>query len=648
MSALLGLALGPSCAGGASTPSFVTDAGARTDAPSVSDDAGPGGMPDALGPALMDSGTAGRETSDIACADFLDDDGDRLTDCADTASCGALPICCVGSTTRDCCAPPTTLAPVLALAGCAGPLANCIGGAVAFGTPGPVLATTRSDGGSCLAGESMAPQGSDRSDGGAVATASLDTTVGALGLEATLGVSQTSASTLDAIAVGLTEQSDLASTASVHVRPLVAVVLSATDQTLRAVAGDVAFPTHPLAEIASPACGDLEVRIETSPAGTFDAYYRVPPSTTWVTLESARPYEPSTAAHVVAYGRSTNPGLDGVHAWVRSVSVGRTACDVIEPSRAPGAAFTTLPGTGAIRSVSRVGSRAVYEMNGSIYVAGVDASGHLQPLGRPGPTGDRILAPGEATFLASGIADPELVAIDENRRLFFTGIDAAGTRSIGYLDFDTDVLSRVTMSVPRQLVPPDAVHAVGVDGPAYFETLTPAGSGMPEVLHRWIVFRAIVDAAHSELRAVELVGSSALLGTDLETRNTVETPQFYTQASPVSPDDALYANRASVDTAFDHDEIAAPEVVAYGGVVRVFFAARRGARWSIGVLRSPDFAHFELAYPDAILSGSGSGFDAVSVSDPDVSVDASNRLTLYYTATDGTTTQPAVATQEIP
>ena len=35
-------------------------------------------------------------------------------------------------------------------------------------------------------------------------------------------------------------------------------------------------------------------------------------------------------------------------------------------------------------SVSRVGSIAVYEMGGSIYAAGVDGTGHLQPLGRVG------------------------------------------------------------------------------------------------------------------------------------------------------------------------------------------------------------------------------------------------------------------------
>jgi hypothetical protein len=123
--------------------------------------------------------------------------------------------------------------------------------------------------------------------------------------------------------------------------------------------------------------------------------------------------------------------------------------------------------------------------------------------------------------------------------------------------------------------------------------------------------------------------------------------QFYTSASPTSPEQALYANRVDDPAAFDADEIAAPEIIVQRNVIRVFFAARRGARWSIGMLRSPDFSHFELAYPDAILTGSGLGFDAVSVSDPDVTIDTSGTLTLYYTATDGTVTQPGLATQEV-
>lgn len=644
--AVIATTLAAGCADSGAPSYLDRDVGVLPDA-GVSVDAPPPFNPEAGAPA--DAMTGGREATDVACADFVDDDGNGAIDCADTAGCGTRPICCVGSTASRCCAPPRTLAPVIALDACTSSvITDCVSGMSTFGSPTPQLVTMRADGGACASGASLAPQGSDRSDGGLVSTSSIDTTTGAVAIEARLGVSTSAASTLDAIAVGLTDQSDLATTSLVHVRPSVSVLVSATDQTIRAIAGDVAFPTHPLASILTGSCSELEVRIVTNPAGTFDAFYRIAPSAAWITLESARPFQPTPSAHVIAYGRSTNPGIDGVHAWVRSVSTSTATCDVMDPIRAATGAFTTLPsGAHAIRSVSRVGSIAVYEMDGAIYAAGVDGTGHLQALGRTGADGDRILAPGEMPFMASGLADPELVAIDENRRLFFTAIDAAGTRSIGYLDFDTTVALRVTGSTPRQIVPPAEVHAMHADGPAYFETHVTGIDGS-STLHRWIVFRAVVDATHSELRAAELAGSSALLGVTTETRDVAApAAQFYTSASPYSADQALYANRVDDAAAFDHDEIAAPEIIVQRGVVRVFFAARRGARWSIGMLRSPDFAHFELAYPDAVLTGSGAGFDAVSVSDPDVAIDTSGTLTLYYTATDGTVTQPGLATQEV-
>lgn len=643
--ALIGL---PACgASGGASPWLGVDGGVSlSDTGMVTVDAGAADAapPDAGTPTpFIDAGTAGREDTDIACADFLDDDTNMLVDCADTTGCGSRPICCVGSTSSACCTAPTTLAAVLDLDACTDPLAVCASGMVTFGTPLPTLASSRADGGACAAGGSMAPQGGDRSDGGLVASQALDTTIGTVALESTLGVSGTPASTLDAVGVGLTAQQDLSSASLAHVRPTVAVVLSATDHTLRAVAGDVAFPTHDLDGILDTACTDLEVRIVTSPSGTFDAYYRRVGASTWTDLERGRPYEPAISVHVVAYGRSTNPGIDGVHAWVRSVSAGRVACDVLDPVRSTTGVFSPAPTPGpAIRSVSRVGPIAVYEQEGAIYVAGVDGAGQLRSLGRPDQ--DRVLVPGEAPFIMSAVEDPELAAIGDNRRLLFTGVAADGTRSIGYLDFDTDLTNRVTMSSPRQLLTPSALGIQGVDGPAYFETVDATGA-----MHRFLVFRAIVSATRSEIRAVELVGDSAVLGVNLEAADVSRSgAQFYTSASPLTADEAIYTNRAEDPTAFDHDEIAAPEVVVYRDVVRVFFAARRGARWSIGMLRSPDFAHFQLAYPDAVLSSRGSGFDAVSVSDPDASVDAAGLLSLYYTASDGTIVQPGLATQEVP
>jgi hypothetical protein len=615
------------------------------------------GSPMSISDAAVDAGPIARgENTDLACADFRDDDGNGLTDCADTM-CGGISICCVGSTSEHCCAAPMALPAQLALGTCtAGTLAECAPALASFGAPTPTVTSTRADGGACTVGPVIAPQGSDRSDGGLVAATPIDTTTGTVAIESTLGVTlmATPATTLDGIAFGLTAQTDLAGMTLAHVRPVVGVVVSATDQTIRAVAGDISYPAHDLGPLmaGSGACSDLEVRIVTTPAGTFSVWTRLPGGASWVPLETARPYGRSTAARLVVYGRSTNPGVEGVHAWVRALSIDRTACDVMDPTRGTTGAFVTLPGAGGIRSVSRVGSIAVYERGGSIWVASVDGNGRLVPANRMGTNGDLLLAPSASDpFMESALRDPELVNLGDTRRLFFTGVSATGVRSIGYVDFDMDVMQPVNGSMPRRLIAPGDVGAVHVDGAAYFETQSPALEPMMmPVTHRWVVFRAVMaGGTRHELRAAELAGDDTLLGGVAESRDvTVPPAQFYTTASPLTADEAFYANRETDEAAFDHDEIAAPEVVAYGGVTRVFFAARRGARWSIGMLRSPDFAHFELAYPGPVLAGSGSGFDAVSVSDPDVWIDGAGRLTLYYTASDGTSTEPGLATQEVP
>ncbi len=639
--AVVALAAIPACASDSPNAGTVSDAGAGGAADvGVSVDAA----------RLVDApGTPpGFENTDRACADFRDDDDNGDTDCADVG-CGATAICCVGSTSSTCCTAPESLASVVDLTGCtsSAPL-DCAPGVEVFGSAAPVLTTQRDDGGLCAPATVLAPQGDDRSDGGVLASAALDTSSGVVALEARVGVSASSAATLDAIGVGLTDQSALASTSSPHVRPIVALVVSATDQAIRAVAGDIALASHPLGPIlAAGGCPELELRIVTRPSGTFDTFYRAVGAASWISLDQGLPFQTTPVAHAVAFGRSTNPGAEGVHAWLSSLSADHTTCDVLDPVRSTQSVFPGAP-TGTIGSVSRVGGVAAYELDGDVYAAGVDADGRLHTLGRPGASGDRILAAGEASFFALGLADPELVPVGENLRLFFTAIGAGGRRSIGYVDFDATLSQRVVESAPRELVPPDALGVSAVDGPAYFETLADDGPGGATILHRYVVFRAVLPDGRSELRAAELDGSAPQLGLAAETRDADSPPAFYTSASPLSPTEALYANRADDATRFDADEVAAPEVVEYRGVVRVFFAARRGARWSIGMLRSPDFHHFELAYPGAVLAGTGVGFDAVSVSSPDAVLDTTTgQLTLYYAATDGTNVQPGLATQQV-
>ncbi len=648
--ALVGLPFAAACAavGAPMTPdpgggdASASDAGAALDAALVPN---PGrGASELLG-------------DEVACADFLDDDAGGGADCTDM-NCARSHVCCVQSTSVECCAAPAIAAPALDFrsASCAtsSPAASCVSGVTGFGTAASAFVRDIDAVGSfCADGMgAMAPQGGARSDAGLLFEQSYDTGAAAVALEAHVGVGSAATGSIDAIALGLTEQTDLAG-ANARVRVTVGIVVSATDQTVRAVAGDVAFEAYPLSTaFAAGECQELDLRIETSPRGTFDAFYRrhdETGATTWMPLALGQSFQPRPLARPVVYGRTTNPGIEGVHAWVRSVGVASALCDVLAPARSASTVFTGSVTAANVRSVSRLGALAAYEIEGTIYSAGVDGNGHIDPTTAPTNPAliDPLLAPG--SFYGAGAFDPELTQIGVNARLYFTGLSATGVRSIGYLDFTSDLMARVTGSTPRALLSPGDIGVLGVDGPSYLETTEATGARK-----RLLVFRAVVadgPATHSEIRALELNGSDAILGADMETitdfAGAADTPAYYSRSSPFSPGVALYRNRVDDETAFDRDEVGQPEIVAYHGVFRIFFAGRRGARWSIGMIRSPDLTHFDLASPTPILTGSGNGFDAVSVSDPDAFIEG-DALSLYYSGTNGVETRPGLATQRVP
>lgn len=629
-----------------SAPGAVRDADATSgpDAGVALADAGGadgGAFVDASAPAA--DGAVASENGDQACSDFLDNNGDGVTDCSET-SCRSARICCVQSTSADCCMAPTTPTVVLDTRSCApaSPLGACLpAGAILFGTPAPVRATTIDDGGACTGpADVVVPQGDAGSDGGLLLPDEIDTSASSVTLHATLGISLAGSTTLDAVGFGITDQQDLASTSFARVTPTIGVVWSATDRALRVVTGEIVYPPHADTAFlgASPTCGELEVVVTMSPTGTADVAARPAGSTAGLrTIESGVPFRTTGLAHPVVYGRTTNPGVTGAHAWLRALSIGTTVCDVMAPARSTTSAFAAAPADAlSIRSVSRVGSHVAYELDGAIYAGGVDANGRVvTPLGA---TSRPLVVPGVAPFAQQRVQDPELVAIGMNLRLFFTGVSATGTRAIGYVDFDADLTNPVTGSLPRPIELGLDASVSGTDGPSYFEN--PGLDGTPV---RWLVFRALLAAGGSELRAVQLSGPAAVL---TGTESPAAAGAFRTDASPTMDTAVMAANRAGSLTAFDADEVASPMVFHQNGVIRVLYAGRHGARWSIGMLRSIDFQHFERATDDAVLTGTGTGFDAVSVMDPFAYLSGSS-LFLYYTGSDGSVLRPGVATQTV-
>ena len=95
--------------------------------------------------------------------------------------------------------------------------------------------------------------------------------------------------------------------------------------------------------------------------------------------------------------------------------------------------------------------------------------------------------------------------------------------------------------------------------------------------------------------------------------------------------------------AFDRDEVASPTVVATGSVTRLFFAGRRGLKWSIGELASPNgLVWHEPAGGALVLEAGADGFDALGVRDPAV-VFSGSSVQLFYSGLDGGRARVGVA-----
>src|SRR5690606_10270011 len=95
--------------------------------------------------------------------------------------------------------------------------------------------------------------------------------------------------------------------------------------------------------------------------------------------------------------------------------------------------------------------------------------------------------------------------------------------------------------------------------------------------------------------------------------------------------------------AFDADEVAAPALYVDGaGILRLYYAGRRGSRWSIGMIASGDGRIFAYAPSEPVLRASGTGHDALSVLDPSV-VRVGDTLQLFHTASDGVAARVARA-----
>lgn len=588
---ILALLLLPACAleDGASAADAgedneYMDAGPGSDAsPGASIDAGApsDAAIDAGGPApAVDGGTSSPESRDgAACYNGVDDDLNELADC-DDLSCGAAPYCCVGSTAAGCCTG-TGVSFTLDFAACAGTdPTGCASGLVAFGTPAPTL-----EGGAFVA------NGDAIDDSGMVLGPPVDPTRERILLSATIAADTDGCTDcLDALALGLAD----APSGTTRVVPDVALMVRASrrDYTLL-IAGEpvdtAAIPDrspHVYALAIEPD-GAVSLRVDDAPAMSGRAV-------------------PRPARVPLLYGRTHN--RDGLHLPARAsdITVRTLGCDIPSALVRRGAVIPFAGPTWA----GHVASNPSIEVDGDerLVAFALDQAVHLARQAADGTW--RLAGSGslDTPALTGGVnetlRDPELVAEAARWVLYVTRDPADGpptiARAVGGDGFAETFAAAEDVTLPADIVEAEA-PAVILDGGTRWMAIRTLHEGRPVIA---LLNAADPDGAFFDWARGDLA-SSVLVGTD---------------------DDI---------TRFDHDEVSDPELLIDGvGLMRLFYAGRRGTRWGIGVRVSGDRAVWREPAEPVVLSGSGSGHDRLWARHPSAILEA-GELTLLYTASNG-------------
>jgi hypothetical protein len=634
------------------------DAGA--DVPAPRNDGGPAAFFDAASaadagyPPGADGAAPGTpsETDSFAgargCYDFADSDSDGAPDCDDT-DCAVTPICCVGSSAPGCCA--ATAGESLDLATCSGGLAACTTDAIVFGSPTPEVV----DG-------ALIPNGADRFDSGLVLGREVDPRVERVRIAATIRhASEPCIGCIDWVAVGLVA-GNAAYDATTRVVPDVALVVNNADRRVLLVVGDAVVASIGRTELEAI----LPERLRDASALPWELSV-APDGAIAVAIEGAvlmraSGYAPSEPARIAIYGRTTNRGPTApTPASVASIAFETSVCDA--PASVARTSATILPETasgfwveGDAPSDPSVVTwqdaegewqgAMVFELEGRIHHALSTSEGRFRSVLDPHAPSNVVLA-GDATidWRARGVSEPELVRGANEWVIFFTAHRSDGRTAIGRATgapgFAWSFPTISLFLTPEE----DSATTTSLDGPTHL--LTDIDGVRRELLalrRRVAESSDAIAATVDEIVLYDLTGMAD--GAAPARAGTVLDPAAYGAG-----EDGGYAfvHRARTErpVAFDSAEIAAPSLIAYRGVLRLYYAGRRGTRWAIGMLISADGVYWRHANEGApILSGSGAGFDALSVAAPDVVLD-DGRLRLYYTGHDGARTAIGLASHAV-
>ncbi len=530
----------------------------------------------------------------VACFDGIDNDADGAFDCGDPSCQANLPSCCVGATSAICCAEGAPSS--LVIDACAGPLAGCgaAEGYDVFGAPGP---TVLADGDA----RAVVPGGADDRDAGAVRLEPLDPRRGAVVVEARIASGAAGgADGAESLALGLVDALTPASSLG-RVSPVVGFVIARNRDQVRLVVRDEVVAEAPLPDTLTHL---YRLRVEPGGAVTLTIDPGVEGETQLVAGAQL-----DGPVRLAFWGRTPTGAQEPPR--FTSLQVVQEQCDMpraLDPGAVVVPAPTDPDPTWRVerRSLARphvlrwtdagvARERMALVVDGAIHLAEPGEGGYVDAIGAP------VVAPIDAAWGDAGVSYPRLRAVDGELELWLTAYDDRGHGTIARARWD---------AAASRFGAPEPVPGLIGDGDASFEAAAPYEDGTGVLL---VALRRTIDGR----------GAIALY-----------------EPSETGPATLVAEVRAPAADllAFDRDEVDAPAVAKAGRVYRMFFAGRRGNRWSLGLLVSDDGRSFHDPLGGPLSEPPGQGFDALGRRDPAPLVEGET-LTLFYAGTDGIRTR---------
>ncbi len=519
-----------------------------------------------------------------ACFNSSDDDSNGASDCEDSSCRANIPACCVGVSSPECCVASTPS--VLPISSCEGSVDTCaelVALAEPFGTPVGQIAVHGSSEPLTLVLPGV------NEDSGIASLTTFDPRSRSIRLEASIaGASQGHSNGSDVIGLGLV---DASATPGPMQMPSVAFLVSGNrgDVSLL-LAGEV------VQRWRLPSDAFHTYALSVQPGGAIAL------SRDGEALGSAQ-FALERPLRAIVYGRSFNPTPDDPSpVRMQTFSIAASVCDM--PSALTGSGEIVLAEAGFVSpSIARVPNGGgeielmALEREGSIYLARRTGGGwqvdNLPALSAFSP------------WATGGVHDPALRWNGATLELWFTGY-AANAGTVGRVLAPEGTQSFDSGAAEALLVPSGSVTSIAQ--PAPFEVGT----------QRYVVAR-VEDEQGAKLLLHRHLGTGYV------------------------PLHVLRIASATDLFAFDRDDVSDPFVVRTGSVYRLFFAGRRGLRWSIGMLASADGSLFnEPSDGAAIFAGGTGAFDSLGARAPEARIDGS-ALVLYYTAVDGSSGRLGIA-----